>query len=123
MRTQVTRKKLSENYYCVSVGYCELQHLLSYESSPYYTAGIYGWNFDAYVFTYNGMNVAITTGYRSLINNCKNNCTYEICKKYDNKAREILQGENDSTRARILLERLIADFLGVVFTPLEEARV
>jgi len=121
MRTQVTRKNLSENYYCVSVGYCELQHLLSFEYSPYYTAGTYGWNFDAYVFNHKGMNVAITTGYRGMIDNCKNKCTYETCREYDKRASEILSDDKGNYRERLSV--LIAEFLGVVFAPLEEARL
>lgn len=115
MRTQVTRKKLSENYNCIAVGYCDLQSLLSYSHSDYYTAGVYGWNFDAYTFEIDGMNLCITTGYRSMINNCKNSCTYGICKKYETLAHAICSDNKDKKNER--MQKLIDEFLRIVFSP------
>lgn len=60
MTKRVTRKYVIESYKVLKVGYCALQTLLAYETPQYYTAGVYGWNADVYVFG----DVAICTGYR-----------------------------------------------------------
>lgn len=60
MKKRVTRKFVIENYKVLKVGYCALQGLLRYYAPRYYTAGVYGWNADVYVFG----DVAICTGYR-----------------------------------------------------------
>lgn len=106
MRVQVTRKRIDENFKCISVGYCELQNLLKYEPVKYYTTGIYGWNFDVYTFEYKGANVAITTGYRGMVDNCKNNYTYDLGKDFDSRAAGASREECDL---------LIKEFLDIVF--------
>jgi hypothetical protein len=116
MRIQVIRKQISDNYFCIAVGYCKLQSLLSYESSPYYTAGTYGWNFDVYPFDFHGMNVAITTGYRGMVRNCGIEVSYNTCQKYEKLAREILAKYEPDNREQ--LRTLIDSFLEEVFKPL-----
>ena len=118
MRIQVSRKQIADNHHCIRVSYCSLQHLLTYATSQYYTAGTYGWNFDAYTFEKNGMNLCITTGYRGMVENCKNACTYAICKQYDTTAMEILADNSRDKRER--LEKLNQEFLSVVFKPVLE---
>lgn len=61
MKYRTTRRDVMNGYYKVfSVGYCDLQNLLSRDSAVAYTCGVYGWNADIYDFgTY-----AICTGYR-----------------------------------------------------------
>jgi len=115
MRVKVSRKQIAENYYCISVGYCELQHLFMFQNSPYYNSGVYGWNFDVYAFEFRGCNVAITTGYRGMIDNCKGNkCTYETYREFDNKAALILT--DNSRNKKEQLDALIQEFLTVVFS-------
>ncbi len=114
MRLEVTKKKLAENFYCVSCGYCDLQYLLRYQNSPYYNAGTYGWNFDVYTFEFRGCSVAITTGYRGMVDNCKGNkCTYSVCKEFDNRAEKILA--DTSVNKKEQLDTLIQEFLTVVY--------
>ena len=67
MKANVTRRWLRTNYYCCGVGYCELQHLLYYIPARFYTSGVYGWNFDAYIVTVDDVDYCITTGYRGTI--------------------------------------------------------
>lgn len=108
MRVQVTRKQIADNHYCIAVGYCQLQHLLTYANSPYYTAGVYGWNFDAYTFEYKGCNVAICMGYRGMPGI---HLDYDMEQGFDNRAQEILSDKEGNKRER--LDTLIQEFLAV----------
>lgn len=85
MKTKVTKKEILNNYEkVICVGYCSLQNLLSYKNAKYYTSGQYGWNADIYI----DGKTAIVTGYR-LFGNIK--ARYDIFKKYDDKARTIIE--------------------------------
>ena len=75
---KLKKKDLKENYKCYSIGYCEAQDLLSLEGSNYYTAGVYGWNADIYIFE----NIAIVTGYRPF----GESLDFDIVNKYNKKA-------------------------------------
>lgn len=66
-KARITRKWLSENYYCCGVGYCDLYYLLYYTDARFYTCGVYGWNFDAYIVCVDDTEYCITTGYRGMI--------------------------------------------------------
>lgn len=92
-KAKVTRKWLTENYYCCAVGYEELQHLFYNISPDYYTCGVYGWNMDAYVID----GYCVTTGYRGMINNSKNNYTHSLGREYDEKARKIIENRSAFT--------------------------
>ena len=105
MRLQVTRKKLTENYYCIAAGYCQLQNLLHYSSSPYYAAGVYGWNFDAYTFEYKGCNIAICTGYRGMPGK---SVSYDIRQEFEKRAEKINCDNEGNKRER--LDVLIKEF-------------
>lgn len=61
MKEQTTMKYIKQNYEkIIKVGYCKLQNFLKHETPKYYTAGVYGWNADIYVFG----DIAFVTGYR-----------------------------------------------------------
>lgn len=61
-KMNVTRKYVCSSLTnIISVPYCELQDLLKYESSSWFTYGIYGWNADVYMI---GLDACIVTGYR-----------------------------------------------------------
>jgi hypothetical protein len=111
MRVQVTRKQISDNYFCVSVGYCDLQFLLHYESSPYYTAGTYGWNFDIYPFEFRHCNVAICSGYRGMPGK---SVLWKVTKQYEIMAEKIC-ADNDGhkkERLREVIELFLAEVFG-----------
>lgn len=110
-KAKVTRKWVRNNFYCISVGYCDLQNLLHYVSPDYYTCGVYGWNFDVYTFG----DYAITTGYRSMIDNCRHEDF--SCSEWDDKAREIIKNHswNDYDRTRKEVNSLLEDFLKKTF--------
>jgi hypothetical protein len=93
MKYKTTAKALKEGYYkIISVGYCELQCLLSYESPVAYSAGTYGWNFDVY----DVLGVAICTGYRGMPNK-NSKVSYTLIKEYEDKS----QGK---TKEELLIE-------------------
>ena len=89
-KANVTRKWVKANYYCCSVGYCDLQNLLHYQSAHFYTCGVYGWNMDVYTFG----DYAITTGYRGMIDNVKKDY-HSLIREYETKAREVLNRKRD----------------------------
>ena len=82
MKFRTTRKAVKENFYkVISVGYCSLQKLLTYETPIAYTCGVYGWNADIYAFG----NVAIVTGYRPF----GRDIPATIVRKYEEQARAV----------------------------------
>lgn len=86
MKLKTTRKAIV-NGSCniVSVGYCDLCHLLTNHSPIAYTCGVYGWNFDVYEI--NGL--TICTGYRNMPGR-----RAKQTREYDQKAAKILSWEN-----------------------------
>lgn len=109
-KANVTRKWIKENFICISVGYCELPHLLWYQNASYYTCGVYGWNFDAYTFG----NYAITTGYRNMINDISKNYN-SLIYEYDSKARQIINNQEYKGNKRDDVNYLLKEFLTKVF--------
>lgn len=76
-----------ERYFCISVGYCDLQNLLSREEKTGYTCGVYGWNANVYTFG----NWAIVTGYRPFGTNYSyGNDAVVSYRKYEEKAKKII---------------------------------
>ena len=107
MKTKVTKKQILNSYAnVISVGYCRLQNLLSYESERHYTTGVYGWNADIYEIN---SNTVIVTGYRPF----GKSVSSDIIKEYKDKAALIksncnLSCEVQKTRLSTLLNELIA---------------
>ncbi len=111
-KANVTRKWVINNYWCCSVGYCDLQNLLHYQSADFYTCGVYGWNFDVYTFG----DYAITTGYRGMIDNVSKDY-HSLIREYDDKARELLktQWEKPYEELKTEVNNLLNEFLQKVF--------
>lgn len=85
MKYRTTQKAVKAGYNnLIVVPYCDLQNLLDYREATAYTAGVYGWNAD--IYDINGY-TAIVTGYRPFGNI---RAGYEICRRYDQQAREIV---------------------------------
>lgn len=117
-KANVSRKWVSENYYCCSVGYCDLQNLLYFQSASYYTCGVYGWNFDVYTFG----DYAITTGYRGMIDDMKSKDYHSLIREYEDKAKTLvdeyhnLWKEEDKREAKKEeVNNLLREFLSKVF--------
>lgn len=82
MKYKTTRKAIvngSVNVKCA--GYCDLSHLLHYHEAVAYTAGVYGWNFDAFEV----YGLTICTGYRNMPGS-----RLEGIREYEEKARAII---------------------------------
>ena len=103
MKFKSTRKALMDGYKCYKVGYCALSHLFWSKNPIAYTCGVYGWNADVYDI---GDNIAIVTGYRPF----GKSVDYGTCKKYDDKAKEILASDESYEHKRNALSWLIFDF-------------
>ena len=109
MKTQTTKKyinSIEDNI--IKIGYCDIQFLLSYVDPNYYTAGVYGWNADVYIFN----DCTIVTGYRPF-GNIKP--SYDLIEKYDNMAHEVLQDchiSEDERREKV--NNLLDEFLNIV---------
>ena len=100
MKYKTTNRAVSNGYRkIITVGYCELQTLLKYESPIAYASGVYGWNYDVYQYG----NVAIVTGYRSFPKGI--HADYKTVRKYEAMA----SGKN-----REELEQLIKLFIDEV---------
>ena len=87
MKTLVTKKQV-KNYYnnIYSIGYCNAQYLLEGVSPFAYSKGVYGWSCDYYEVE----NVCISTGYNPI----GEDTNYDLVRKYDNKAKAILDNYN-----------------------------
>ena len=88
--------KLFTKVYCC--GYCDLQDIVVIDPT-YYNAGVYGWNYDAYVDYSNDM--VITTGYRNMTGK---RIPDDLIKEYSKKATEIKKQYgywNDETREKL----------------------
>ena len=84
MKYRTTNRDVRNGYRAVLlIGYCDLQHLLTWQNPVAYTAGVYGWNADIYDV---GNDVAICTGYRPV----GKRVNFNTVREYDNRAKEIL---------------------------------
>lgn len=97
MKVKVTKQMVMKNYKLViGVGYCDLQHLLNYESPKYYLAWR-SWKADVYELG----DTAIVTGYEYFgIHD------YEISKKFERKAVD----KRDRDKLTELIEEYISCF-------------
>ena len=112
MKFKATIKSLRNDYHrIISIGYCDAQYLLNYESPIAYSAGVYGWACDYYDID----DVLISTGYSPLAEkNTKRD--YSIVRRYDSKAEKIihdydsgLTGEEKRTKVRGLLAAFVEE--------------
>lgn len=121
MKFKTTTKKIKENYtnnYIISIGYCDLQTLLKYESPRAYTSGLYGWNYDLYDIE----GIAICTGYRGMPSG--KNFDYDLVRKYETKAQEIAERhkkdnqtwEQFNNKQKKDMAKLLKNFIKEVYT-------
>lgn len=85
-----------------TVGYCDLQYLLTNHSPDAYTCGVYGWNFDVYKI----YGLTICTGYRGMVGpRC------EGINEYEKKAKAIFHDEKLTyDEAKEVVENLLHEF-------------
>jgi hypothetical protein len=116
-KIKTTRREIKENFKCYGFGYCALQNILYFENARFYTCGVYGWNFDAFVIEHNGQEICLTTGYRGMIYNDMQNITYDTVKEFDNKAEKIicnntLSYDNKKIAVTALLHEFLDELIG-----------
>ena len=79
---KVTKKVIRQSYdKILSIGYCDLQHLLKYETPFAYSTRAEGWACDYY----NIDGVIISTGYAPI----GKNIDYEITHRYDDMGKQL----------------------------------
>lgn len=104
-----TTAKAIKNAYCniITIGYCDMQYLLSYFTPAYYTCGVYGWNCDVFIID---DNTVIATGYRPVSGNLH---SYELVKKYNDKAKSEIYGrwDIDYQEQKRIASQMLADFV------------
>ena len=106
-KIKATRKDMKENYYIISVSYCGLQTLLKHQEPIAYSTRAEGWACDYYDI--NG--VIISTGY-SPINSKRTKASYELIRKYENKARIINDNYKLSYEVRKnKINKLLSEFI------------
>lgn len=102
---KVTSKEVKENVKILSVGYCELSHLLKGVDPVAYNAGVYGWNYDVYYLRTDCQKICICTGYRGMPKTKNVKKDYAIIEEYENKAKELIK-ENWLSNTNTLCEDL-----------------
>ena len=110
-KLETTKKSVKEAFpRIISIGFCDLQNLLYYESPIAYTHGIYGWNSDIYHIT---SSTVIVTGYRPFGNI---NPSHTLIKKYEGRARSVRNSaasyDDKKKEVQELLESFVADAMG-----------
>lgn len=109
-KLETTKKSVKEAFpRIISIGFCDLQNLLYYESPIAYTHGVYGWNSDVYRIK---PETVIVTGYRPFGNI---NPSHTLIKKYEGRARTVQNSDisYDDKKKEIqeLLEFFVADVI------------
>lgn len=105
-KIKTTKKEMRQNYKILSVGYCDMQYILAYESPIAYSAGVYGWACDYYYVN----DVVISTGYSPISSkNMKED--YSLIEEYEQKARQLNTREEHKALLIELIEKLKIDTL------------
>lgn len=108
---RTTKKAMKESYdKIISIGYCNLQNLLRFREPFAYSTRAEGWACDYYDVD----GILISTGYSPLDKKGRTKSTYDICKKYDEAAREViydysLSHEEQKEKVNILLMEYIKE--------------
>ena len=108
MKLKATKKQIKNNYNKIySIGYCNAQFLLEYESPFAYSSGGYGWSCDYYEID----DICISTGYRTV----GENINYDLVRKYDDKASKILRNYDlDYQKRKTKIKKLLTKFINEV---------
>lgn len=108
MKYKTTKSAVLHGYSTtISIPYCDIQTLLSFENPVAYTTRREGWGADIYEFN----NVAIITGYAPF---GKIKPSYEIRRKYEENARKIrydysLKWEEQKQQLRDMIDEFIKE--------------
>jgi len=108
MKVKTTKKQV-KNYYnkIYSIGYCDAQYLLQGISPFAYSSGAYGWACDYYEIE----GICISTGYSPI----GESVDYDLLKKYDNKAKKILDNYSiDYQKRKNKVNKLLIKFINEI---------
>lgn len=86
VKVKVTNKIIKNFSNIICCGDGDLHYLLYFHDANYYNAGVYGWNYDAYIINYNTI---IVSGYRTISHAIRT--SWELREEYNEKAREIIK--------------------------------
>ena len=87
MKVKTSKKSVKNAFVKIySIGYCEAQNLLQCINPFAYSSGVYGWSCDYYEVD----GICISTGYNTI----GKSIDYNLVRKYDDKARKILDNYN-----------------------------
>lgn len=103
MKTRITRKGLA-GYKVFQCPYELLSRIMCVRDAQFYNAGVYGWNFDAYIIG----DVAIVTGYR---NTFGKRIPDAIIRKYTEIATQIIKASDTWEDTSDKLKKNIDDFV------------
>lgn len=127
MKLKASKKEIREGSYRVlAVGYCEADYLLKAAEPFSYCCGFYGWSCDNYEITTESHRLVISTGYSPINDQFISKKVlankYDIIKKYNDKARKIVNTCGSWTETKRKLNKLLARFVDEVSQEEEGAR-
>lgn len=97
---QFREKEIKNSFaHVVAIPYCDAQHILTWATRTGYTAGVYGWKSDIYVFA--GHDLVISTGYGPIGTKYP-----EIVTTFENAARDIHDGETGRALLNTFIQAL-----------------
>ena len=108
MKCKTTKSAIKKNFYrIISIGYCDIQNLLSYREAFAYNSGSYGWNCDFYDVS----NVCICTGYRPM-SDVNASVDYNTMREYERKA-SVIRCDNtiDYETKKEMVNALLLEFV------------
>lgn len=113
MKTKISKKEINESGMSF-VG--DIQTLLHYQKAWYYNYGVYGWNWDCYVFYTTGYKTYfVLNGYRNFPSN-RVYPDFNFTREYEEQAREIQKDFSLSYEERKeKTNALLKEFLRKVF--------
>ncbi|MBO5376028.1 MAG: hypothetical protein J6A52_04175 [Bacilli bacterium] len=113
MKTKITKKQVNESGMSLVA---DIQTLLQHQTPSYYNCGVYGWNWDCYVFYTSGYKTYfVLNGYRNFPSN-RVHKDYDFVRGYEEQARQIQNNIAISYEERKeKINSLLKEFLRKVF--------
>lgn len=106
MKLKATKREIKNSYSnLISVGYCDLQHLLYFKNPFAYSAGVYGWSCDYYEIS---NNTCICTGYIPVGNI---DPEYQLILEYNNLAQNVIYSNLTMEQKREQVNTLLNEFI------------
>jgi hypothetical protein len=112
-KVKIRKKEVKKNPWIISVGYCDMQHLLRYYNPIAYSTRREGWACDYYDINHNKEhnNIIISTGYAP-VDNKNTKFDYKVLREYENKAKSITYDNNIGwDEQKRLINELLNDFI------------